>query len=78
MTCIHLRQLFQLCEEHDLKLSSSDMIRVACPQCGEKEVCPNTLTDEYDARFANLDSDPKETTDEGSNPEEKGGNNSMR
>lgn len=50
MTCVHLKQLYQLCQEHNLKLSGSDLIRVACTQCGEQEVCPNTLTDEYDAK----------------------------
>lgn len=50
MTCVHLQQLFKLCQHHELKLSSSDLIRVACSQCGEQEVCPSTLTDEYDER----------------------------
>ncbi len=50
MTCVHLQQLFKLCDEHDLKLGGSDLIRVVCHQCGEQEVCPSTLTDEYDAR----------------------------
>ncbi len=52
MTCIHLRQLYKLCEDHDLKLSSSDLVRVACTQCGEQEVCPSTMMDEYEARQA--------------------------
>ena len=50
MTCVHLRQLFELCDKHDLKLGGSDLIRVVCHQCGEQEVCPSTLTDEYDAK----------------------------
>lgn len=50
MTCVHLRQLFKLCQEHDLKLGGSDVVRVVCKQCGEQEVCPSMLTDEYDAR----------------------------
>ncbi len=49
MTCVHLRQLFDLCQEHELKISSSDLVRVVCQQCNEQEVCPSTLTDEYDA-----------------------------
>ena len=49
MTCVHLQQLYKLCQEHDLKLGGSDLIRVVCRQCGEQEVCPSTLTDEYDA-----------------------------
>ncbi len=48
MTCIHLRQLYQLCQDHDLKIGGSDLIRVVCHQCGEQEICPSTLTDEYD------------------------------
>ncbi len=50
MTCTHLRQLYNLCREHDLKLGGSDLIRVVCTQCGEQEVCPATLMDEYDAK----------------------------
>lgn len=52
MTCIHLQQLYQLCREHDLKLGGSDLIHVVCNQCGQQEVCPSTLTDEYDAKQA--------------------------
>lgn len=48
MPCIHLKQLYQLCEENKLKLSGPDLIHVVCDQCGEKEVCPSVLTDEYD------------------------------
>lgn len=50
MACIHLQQLYKLCHEHDLKLGGSDLIRVVCNQCGVQEVCPSTLTDEYDAK----------------------------
>jgi hypothetical protein len=50
MACIHLQQLVKLCEKHEIKLSSSDLIRMTCSQCGEQEVCPSTLMDEYDAR----------------------------
>ena len=49
MTCVHLQQLYQLFQEHDLKLGSSDLVRVVCKKCGEKEVCPSTLMDEYDS-----------------------------
>lgn len=45
MTCVHLRQLYQLCQDHELKLGGSDLIRVVCHQCGEQEVCPSTLVD---------------------------------
>lgn len=59
MTCIHLKQLYQLCHQHDLKLGASDLIRVVCQQCGEQEVCPSTLMDEYDAREAAASNTPQ-------------------
>jgi hypothetical protein len=49
MPCVHLQQLFQLCQDHEIKLASSDLIHLVCTQCDEKEVCPSVLTDEYDA-----------------------------
>lgn len=57
MTCIHLQQLYKLCQEHDLKLGGSDLIRVVCNQCEEQEVCPSTLMDEYDAKQSPSESD---------------------
>ena len=50
MTCVHLQQLYRLCQEHDLKLGGSDLIRIVCNQCGVQDVCPSMLADEYDAR----------------------------
>ena len=50
MSCKHLQQLYTLCAQHDLKLSATDLIRVTCQQCGEVEVCPSVLMDEYDAK----------------------------
>ncbi len=52
MTCVHLQQLYKLCQDHDLKLGGADLIHIVCKQCGEQEVCPATLTDEYDAMEA--------------------------
>jgi hypothetical protein len=50
MTCVHLQELYELCRTHDVKLGSSDLIRIVCRQCQEQEVCPAMLTDEYDSR----------------------------
>jgi hypothetical protein len=50
MTCQHLKQLYQLCQDNQLKISSSDVIRIVCRECEEIEVCPSMLTDEYEAR----------------------------
>jgi hypothetical protein len=49
MTCVHLRQLYELCRTHDLKLGGSDLVRLVCRQCNAQEVCPSVLMDEYDA-----------------------------
>ena len=50
MTCVHLQKLYQLCEENSVKLSSSDLIHIVCMKWGREEVCPSTLSDEYEAR----------------------------
>lgn len=57
MTCVHLQELYKLCNEHELRLGSSDLIRIVCSQCGEEEVCPSTLSDEYDARHPQADTE---------------------
>jgi hypothetical protein len=46
MACVHLQQLYKLCQEQELKLGGADLIRVFCTQCGEQEVCPSTLMDD--------------------------------
>ena len=53
MVCNHLKELYELCESHQLRLSGSDLIRIVCKTCNEHEVCPSMLMDEYDARFKN-------------------------
>ncbi|MEZ6088691.1 MAG: hypothetical protein R3C05_32190 [Pirellulaceae bacterium] len=49
MPCVHLNQLFKLCRENDVRLSSSDLINVVCKQCGKQEVCPDTLIDQVES-----------------------------
>lgn len=49
MACVHLQQLYKLCQEQQLKLSGSDLIHVVCHQCGEQEVCPSALVEEFDS-----------------------------
>jgi len=48
MICVHVKKLYQLCEQEGLKLSSSDLVHIVCKECGVKEVCPSMLSDEYD------------------------------
>ncbi len=59
MTCKHLKELYDICQAHRLKLSSSDLIRIVCPQCGVEEVCPSVLAEEYETRHH--DEPPKPT-----------------
>ena len=51
MVCDHLKELFELCETHQLKIAGPDLIRIVCKQCDKHEVCPSMLMDEYDARY---------------------------
>jgi hypothetical protein len=48
MPCQHQTQLYQLLEKTGVKLASSDVIRITCRQCGEIEVCPSVMLDEYE------------------------------
>ena len=45
MPCVHLRELYELCEKHELQIASSDAIRIVCKQCDEQDLCPSSLTD---------------------------------
>lgn len=56
MSCKHLRELFDLCERNGLQFSSTDLIRIVCPQCGAEETCPSMPDDEYDKRHPGKDS----------------------
>ena len=57
MACKHLKELYEICQTHGLKLSSSDLIRIVCPQCGVEEVCPSVLAEEYETRHHDSDSE---------------------
>ena len=52
MTCLHLRELYSLCQKHDLKIASSELVHIVCKQCGVAETCPSTCADEYDQRLS--------------------------
>lgn len=49
MACVHIRELYQLCHQEGLRVSSSDLIHFVCPKCGVKEVCPSTMVDLTDS-----------------------------
>ncbi len=50
MTCKHLKELYEMCRVHQVRLSSSDLIHMVCSQCGIEEVCPSVLCEEYETR----------------------------
>ncbi len=50
MPCVHLKQLYDLCEKNEVRLSATDLVHIVCHQCNQQEICPSTLMDEYDAR----------------------------
>ncbi len=43
MTCSHLKKLYTLCCDNGIRISSSDLIKIVCTECGEQEVCPSNL-----------------------------------
>lgn len=49
MVCTHLRELYDLCEKHQLRLGGSDLIRIICKQCNHEETCPSVFIDEYES-----------------------------
>ena len=59
MVCNHLKELFELCETHQLKIAGPDLVRIVCKQCDQHEVCPSMLMDEYDARYEDESGLPK-------------------
>ena len=58
MPCRHLHELYEICSQHNLKLSSSDLIRIVCPSCGVIEQCPSVLLEEYDSRHSRKGQSP--------------------
>lgn len=64
MTCEHVKQLYHLCQQNNLKLTSGDLIRIVCPQCGVADVCPSVYSAEYDAtHVAEADDAPNTVTE---------------
>ena len=48
MVCEHLRELYKLCLNQQIRLGSSDLIRIVCRQCGHQDECPTNLRDDRD------------------------------
>jgi hypothetical protein len=50
LICEHLKQLFEVCEQNQIRLGSSDLIRIVCTQCHREETCPSALLTEIEQR----------------------------
>jgi len=50
MTCVHLKKLYEICDENQLQFSSSDLVRIVCRQCEQEEVCPSVLVSNYESQ----------------------------
>jgi hypothetical protein len=59
MSCQHLKQLYELCDAHNLKLSSAELIRIVCPQCGIAEACPSVMFEEYSSTHPEEEAEEK-------------------
>ncbi len=50
MVDTHLKELYQLCETNQLRIGSSDLVRIICRKCDKSETYPSVLLDEYDSQ----------------------------
>ncbi len=63
MVCTHLKELYELCDKHNIRLGGTDLVRIVCKQCDQDETCPSTLMAEYDARHPD-EAEPHAKTDD--------------
>jgi hypothetical protein len=64
MSCVHLKQLYDLCVQQDLKIGGTDLVRLVCKQCGEEEACPTLLMEEYEAQHPEVVQEESADSDE--------------
>lgn len=41
MSCVHLKEINRVCNDHGVHVSQSDLVRIVCKECGDHEVCPS-------------------------------------
>jgi hypothetical protein len=68
MTCVHLKRLYALCEKEQLRLGGADLVRIVCTQCGEQEVCPSLLMEEYESQHPDVPDQTPGTVPRGGSP----------
>lgn len=64
MSCAHLKKLFDMCLQEDIKIGGTDLVRIVCNQCGAEEVCPTMLMEEYEAMHPEGQDDENQENDE--------------
>jgi hypothetical protein len=63
MSCVHLKKLYELCMQEDLKIGGGDLVHFVCKQCGHQEVCPTLLMEEYEAQHPEETAKQEEATE---------------
>ena len=62
MACVHLQELYRLCQEHQLRFATPDLVKIVCRECDSTDVCPSNLVEENkDSREAESN-DAQETS----------------
>ena len=57
MICMQVQEVYTLCRDFDVKIGSSDLLRLVCDQCTSQEVCPATLIEQVEIAAVHRDSD---------------------
>jgi len=50
MVCQPLRNLFDQCQTHQFHINPVEVVRAACQNCQQIEVCPALSGEEYESR----------------------------
>ncbi|MCA9119475.1 MAG: hypothetical protein H6822_05450 [Planctomycetaceae bacterium] len=57
MTCVHLKKLYKFCQEENVKIGGTDLVRIVCEQCGVQDECPSMLMEQLEAKEAKTTQD---------------------
>jgi hypothetical protein len=52
MTCVHLKKLYQFCQDEGVRIGGADLVRIVCQQCGVQDECPSILMEHFEAKEA--------------------------
>ena len=63
MTCHHLRKLYEVCDQNNLRFSSSDLLHIVCKECDREEVCPSMLMGDFEKQDAKVETTARTAAD---------------